>query len=110
VLPPWPGRIPKPAPALVPPQPLPAVVLDAAGELVGVSARLELTGDPATLLIDRGGPVAIVGWAGPWPVEERWWAPAEAHRQARFQIGVADGRAYLLALAAGHWSVEAIYD
>jgi protein ImuB len=109
-LPPWPGRMPKPAPALVLPQPLAAVVLDAAGEPVAVSARLRLTGDPAGLLIGRGAPVEVVGWAGPWPVEERWWAPDETRRRARFQIGVADGRAFLLSLAGGHWLVEAIYD
>ncbi|MEU4217586.1 hypothetical protein [Actinoplanes sp. NPDC026623] len=121
-LPPWPGRLPRPAPALVLPQALPAVVLDADGQPVGVSARLELSGDPAFLLIENGGPikngglvgnggrVEITGWAGPWPVDERWWAPAEARRRARFQIAVADGRAFLLSLVSGHWAVEAIYD
>lgn len=108
--PPWPGRLPRPAPAVVLLQPLPAVVFDAAGEPVGVSARLELTAAPAGLLIDQGAPVAITGWAGPWPVEERWWAPGEARRRARFQIGVADGRAFLLSLAGGRWEVEAVYD
>ena len=164
--PPWPGRLPKPAPALVLAQPLAAVVLDADGKPVGVSARLELTGEPAGLLIGSGrpgagsdwrsspdggngrpgegdgrlgaeggrpgaeseppgspsgsegsgspngseGPVEITGWAGPWPVDERWWAPAESRRAARFQIAVADGRAFLLALAGGHWAVEAVYD
>nr|WP_221376294.1 DNA polymerase Y family protein [Actinoplanes polyasparticus] len=110
VLPPWPGRLPKPAPALVLARPLAAVVLDGMGETVGVSARLELTGAPAALIIERAHPVAITGWAGPWPVEERWWAPAESRRRARFQVTLQDGRALLLSLAAGHWAVEAIYD
>jgi protein ImuB len=109
-LPPWPGRLPKPAPALVLTQPLAAVVVDAAGTPVGVSARLELTGDPAGLFIENGRAVEITGWAGPWPVDERWWAPVEARRQARFQVRVADGRAFLLSLAGGHWAVAAIYD
>jgi protein ImuB len=109
-LPPWPGRLPKPAPALVPAQPLAAVVMDAAGTPVGVSARLELTGEPAVLLIENDQPVEIAGWAGPWPVDERWWAPVEARRRARFQIALADGRAFLLSLSGGHWAVEAIYD
>jgi protein ImuB len=94
----------------VPPQALAAVVLDAAGAPVGVSARLELTGDPAALIVARGRPVAITGWAGPWPVDERWWAPDEGRRRARFQVVLADGRALLLSLAGGHWAVEAIYD
>jgi protein ImuB len=110
VLPPWPGRLPQPAPALVLPQPLPAVVQDAAGVLVGVSARLELTGSPAWILVGKAASVEIVGWAGPWPVDERWWDADEARRRARFQIGLADGRALLLSLSAGHWSIEAIYD
>jgi protein ImuB len=109
-LPPWPGRLPKPAPAVVPVEPLPAVVLDAGGTPVGVSARLELTGDPAALVVERAQPIEIRGWAGPWPVDERWWAPGEARRRARFQVVLVDGRALLLALAGGHWVVEAIYD
>ena len=43
-------------------------------------------------------------------MDERWWAPAEARRLARFQVGLADGRALLLAVEAGQWLVEAIYD
>ena len=109
-LPPWPGRLPTPSPALVLPQPLGAVVLDASGAPVGVSARLELTGSPATVIVGNGVPAEITGWAGPWPVDERWWDPAEARRRARFQVGLADGGALLMFLAGGHWSVEAIYD
>nr|WP_084504456.1 DNA polymerase Y family protein [Actinoplanes sp. N902-109] len=107
-LPPWPGRVPGPAPALVLRQPEGVVVLDAGGQPVGVSARLEVSGRPAVLLWDV--PLEIVGWAGPWPVDERWWAPEEARRRARFQVAVADGRAFLVSLAGGHWTVEAIYD
>jgi protein ImuB len=110
VLPPWPGHLPTPSPALVLPQPLGAVVLDASGTPVGVSARLELTGSPAAVIVGNGVPAEITGWAGPWPVDERWWDPAEARRRARFQVGLADGSALLMFLEAGHWSVEAIYD
>jgi protein ImuB len=85
-------------------------VLDAGGATVGVSARLELTGTPTTLIVENGAPAEIAGWAGPWPVDEHWWDPAEARRRARFQIGLADGSALLLFLTAGHWAVEAIYD
>ncbi|MFI1988057.1 DNA polymerase Y family protein [Actinoplanes sp. NPDC020271] len=108
--PPWPGRLPRPSPALAPGQPIPAVVYDETGMPVGVSARLELTGRPATLTVDRSAPLAITGWAGPWPIEERWWAPEEARRRARFQMSLADGRAVLISLTAGQWAVEAIYD
>ncbi|GAA2907391.1 hypothetical protein Acy02nite_11750 [Actinoplanes cyaneus] len=109
-LPPWPGRLPRPSPALVLREPIPAVVHDETGMPVGVSARLELTGSPATLTVDRSAPLAITGWAGPWPVEERWWAAEETRRRARFQLSLADGRAVLISLDAGQWAVEAIYD
>ena len=109
-LPPWPGRLPRPAPAIVLGHPLPAAVFDEEGLPVGVSARLELSGAPATLRIDGREPVAIIGWAGPWPVDERWWAAGEARRRARFQMLVEDGRALLVSLAGGRWTVEAIYD
>ncbi|GIF05737.1 Y-family DNA polymerase [Actinoplanes siamensis] len=109
-LPPWPGRLPRPSPALVLPEPIPVVVHDELGLPVGVSARLELTGRPATLSAGRSAPLEITGWAGPWPIEERWWAPEEARRRARFQMALSDGRAVLISLAAGQWTVEAIYD
>ncbi|MEV7264599.1 DNA polymerase Y family protein [Micromonospora aurantiaca] len=108
--PPWPGRIPPPAPAVVLPTPLPADVRDAAGEPVVVSARLTVSAAPARLTVGDGRPAEITGWAGPWPVDERWWAPAEARRRARFQVSLADGAALLLAVEGGQWLVEAIYD
>ena len=108
--PPWPGRLPPPAPAVVLPAPVPAAVYDSAGELVAVTARLEVSAAPARLVVGTAAPVEIVGWAGPWPLDERWWAPAEARRRARFQVRLADGGALLLSLAGGQWSVEAVYD
>ncbi|WP_406042610.1 DNA polymerase Y family protein [Micromonospora sp. NBC_00898] len=108
--PPWPGRLPPPAPAVVLPSPLAATVHDAAGEPVVVSARLAVSAAPARLTVGTARPAEIVGWAGPWPVDERWWAPAEARRRARFQVCLADGAALLLAVEAGQWLVEAIYD
>ncbi|MEU8314077.1 MULTISPECIES: DNA polymerase Y family protein [unclassified Micromonospora] len=108
--PPWPGRIPPPSPAVVLPTPLPADVRDAAGQPVVVTARLAVSAAPARLTVGDGRPAEITGWAGPWPVDERWWAPAEARRRARFQVSLADGAALLLAVEGGQWLVEAIYD
>ncbi|HYN96883.1 MAG TPA: DNA polymerase Y family protein, partial [Pilimelia sp.] len=105
-----PGRLPPPSPAAVLPEPLPAQVYDAAGAPVVVSARLLVTAPPARLALGTAAPVDIVGWAGPWPVDERWWSPGEARRRARFQVALADGRALLLTLAGGRWAVEALYD
>ncbi|HEX7746941.1 MAG TPA: DNA polymerase Y family protein [Micromonosporaceae bacterium] len=106
----WPGRLPGPAPALVLPDPVTAAVYDRSGEPVGVTARLAVSGAPARIAVGDAAPVDIAGWVGPWPLDERWWAPVEARRRARFQIGLADGGALLLSLAGGRWSVEAIYD
>jgi protein ImuB len=99
------------------------VVYDATGRPVTVSARLAVSAPLASLAIGSapGGPqrsteagaaglMEITGWGGPWPIDERWWAPGEARRQALFQATLADGRAVLLALTAGRWTVEAIYD
>jgi protein ImuB len=107
---PWPGRLPAPAPATVLPEPAAADVHDAAGRPVTVSGRLALSAAPARLVLGQEEPVEITGWAGPWPVDERWWAPGEAHRAARFQFTLADGRALLLALSDSAWRVEAVYD
>lgn len=108
--PPWPGRLPAPAPALVLTEPLPALVQDEGGAPVGVTARLAVTAPPARVALGDAAPVEVAGWAGPWPVEERWWDPAEVARVARFQLLLADGRALLVALRGGHWVVEALYD
>jgi protein ImuB len=106
---PWPGRLPAPAPATVPPEPLPVDVLDAAGRPVGVDGRLRLTGAPVRAVLDQTS-TEIAGWAGPWPVDERWWAPEEASRRVRFQVCLADGRALLLTLHGGDWSATGVYD
>lgn len=108
--PPWPGQLPPPAPATVLPSPVLATVRDDAGQPVQVSARLTLNATPVWLTVGDQPPVQIIGWAGPWPVDERWWAPAEAYRAARFQVCVADGRALLLTVTAGQWLVDAEYD
>jgi protein ImuB len=107
--PPWPGRLPAPSPATVLAEPLAAQVYDQLGTPVGVTARLVVTGSPAWLELS-GKRIGITGWAGPWPVDERWWAPEEASRRVRFQVSLADGRALLLVLASGSWRVAAVYD
>nr|WP_217451618.1 DNA polymerase Y family protein [Candidatus Frankia nodulisporulans] len=106
---PWPGTLPAPAPTLVHRPALAADVLDEAGERVRVSGRCTVTAPPARLMIGAEQPRAVTGWAGPWPVDERWWESG-ARRRARFQLRVADGGGYLLALVGGRWWVEASYD
>ncbi len=108
--PPWPGRIPPPAPATVHPVPPPADVTDAAGRPVAVTGRATATAPPAWLSLAGGPVVEVTAWAGPWPVDERWWDPAAHRRRARAQVVTADGAAHLLVVEGGRWSVEATYD
>jgi protein ImuB len=107
--PPWPGRLPAPSPAVVPPDPLPAELRDAAGRPVHLTAPDLLTGAPHTLAVDGGTPGEVRGWAGPWPVWRRWWAP-DGDAGSRLQVVGADGAAFLLLVADGRWWVTGVYD
>jgi protein ImuB len=112
---PWPGRLPPPAPATVLVDTVPVAVRTADGALLDVDERLELTGPPASAAVGREPALTVTGWAGPWPVDERWWAPGEANTLVRLQLGLPDGRALLVARRDGPdggraWWLEAIYD
>ena len=107
---PWPGRLGAPAPAEVLAEPEPLVVLDADGEPVGVSGRAQLSAPPAVLCRVDGRTSRITAWAGPWPLDERWWDRAARRRQARFQLVLDDGTAHLCAVEGGRWQREATYD
>jgi len=107
---PWPGRLPAPAPATVCPSPMPAEVVDASGDAVSVTGRAIASAAPAQLSIDGGRWADVVAWAGPWPVDERWWDPPAHRRRARWQVVTAAGDAHLLAVEGGRWFVEATYD
>ncbi len=107
--PPWPGRIMGPAPGVVHPFAREADVTDEAGAAVTVTGRCVLSAAPAWLAADGGPPLRITGWAGPWPLSERWWDPAAARRRARFQLLTGDGRAWLAAVQDGRWLIEAAY-
>jgi protein ImuB len=101
---PWPGQLPlAPAAVLSPPQPVHVVADD--DRPVTVSGRGSISSPPA-----RVDGVEVRAWAGPWPLEERWWDPAAARRQARFQVVLADGRAHLLVVEGGRWWCAATYD
>ena len=107
---PWPGRIPAPAPATVFADPLPARVTGEDGGEVTVTGRALVSAPPARLSADGGPSLAVTAWAGPWPVNERWWDPGTASRRARFQLVTADGTGWLAAVADGRWQLEARYD
>jgi protein ImuB len=120
---PWPGRVPEPAPAIVHQPPRPVQLRDAAGREVAVTGRGLLRSPPTSLCIGTGtgtgtdtvtgagtGPaVELVGWAGPWIVDERWWDPTTRRRAARLQVQGLTG-AWLVVREHGSWWLEATYD
>ncbi|WP_103064301.1 DNA polymerase Y family protein [Actinomyces qiguomingii] len=127
---PWDGALPAPSPALVPPEPLPAVLLDAHGRDVGVDRQGQLTAVPAAVAVDRSGegvmpsrlsqwsggdesesrPMRrrVILWGGPWPVDEHWWRPGGASRRAYLQV-ITDAGPPLLLARAGRWWVDGVY-
>ncbi len=113
--PPWPGRLPTPAPATLHPEPVPVDLVDARGATVVVDGRCHVTAEPAVLVVPEPGTtrrlrLPVASWAGPWPVDERWWDPDRHDRRARFQVVTADGVARLVVLAGGAWAAVATYD
>ncbi len=110
VLGPWPGRLPTPSPAWVHGEPVEADVVDATGAPLLVSGRGALSAPPARVSVAGGPWTDVRAWAGPWPLEERWWDTARRRRRARLQLVTADGQARLLTLESGRWRVEATYD
>lgn len=111
---PWPGRLPGPAPVRVFDPPLPAEVVDGRDRTVAVTGRGAVTGEPARFRVDAsvapdGGWWPVSAWAGPWPVDESWWADGSGP-VARFQVVGVDGRAWLLVRGADGWRLEAGYD
>ncbi len=104
---PWPGRVMGPAPAVVYPFAREADVTDEAGAAVTVSGRCVTSAAPAWLAVEGEPPLRVTGWAGPWPLSERWWDLAAARRRARFQLLTGDGRAWLAAVQDGRWLIEA---
>jgi protein ImuB len=112
---PWPGRLPSPAPSVLIDPPTPVQVLDETGAPVVITERGGVLRAPARLGVGDHSPVAVTSWAGPWPVDERWWDPAESARVARLQLVDVRGRAYLVAGEMRRdcdplWSLEGVYD
>lgn len=97
-------------------------LLDRHGDAVYVTGRGLMSSPPETL---RWGArrLRITGWAGPWPVDEHWWA--EGKRYARLQIaareethsephsghhkGAPKDHAFLLVCKGKQWRIEATY-
>jgi protein ImuB len=118
---PWPGQLPEPSPTVLLDDPV--ELFDADGNPVRVTGRGLFSADPARLEApggtDRAG--RLSWWAGPWPVDERWWDAGQvptqvrAGRTARVQVlldgdGDTAGRALLLCYRQRRWYLEGAYE
>jgi protein ImuB len=90
---PWPGRLPSPSPALVPPQPQSFDIEWDAGFPVRV--RLGSRWEP------------VLGWSGPWRSTGRWWEGEEA--ADRYQVVTSAG-AFLCEIRQGRTFLVGVYD
>ncbi|MFI1915168.1 DNA polymerase Y family protein [Nocardia sp. NPDC020380] len=118
---PWPGRLPEPAPSVILAN-RPEVRLEAAdGEPIWVTDRGLFTAEPVRL---HWGSRSwdLDGWAGPWPLDDRWWTHRSTS-QRLFQHGYAARAQVLLPpdeqrtlpalLLLGYdrtWHVEGLYE
>lgn len=108
---PWPGRLPQPAPAVILAN-RPQVRLEAAdGTPVWVTDRGLFTADPAHLHWGSRS-WQLLGWAGPWPLDDRWWTHQLPHGYAARAQVLLDGdmRALLLLAYNKAWHVEGLYE
>jgi protein ImuB len=105
---PWPGSTPSPSPAVVPPSPLPIELVGDDGRPVNVSGRGDISAAPSELIVGNNRH-RITAWAGPWPLEQRWWVPDRSRRMARLQVITERGAAHLLGVEHQRWSILATY-
>jgi protein ImuB len=75
---------------------------------VRMGARGSLSATPTSLVLIRGSRRAVVWYAGPWPLVERWWT--SPRRRAHLQVLLDSSEAMLLSAEAGRWWLVGIYD
>ena len=75
-----------------------------------LSAPDLLSEPPHHLSVDGGARLEVEGWAGPWPLQQRWWTPGGGVQASRLQLLCPGGAAYLLISHEGRWWVTGIYD
>jgi protein ImuB len=103
----------------------PVELFDAGGNPVRVTGRGLFSADPSRLVAPGYNDSRLAWWAGPWPVDERWWDPElpKSGRTARAQVlldgrdersreeqTIKPGRALLLCYRLRRWYVEGIYE
>lgn len=105
---PWSGRLPTPAPSTVFESRHPVTVVGADGAAVTIDERGAVSAAPSAFSMGEAFR-PLSAWAGPWPIEERWWVSG-AVRSNRFQVVDDTGLAWLLVLEGDSWWAEARYD
>ena len=106
---PWPGQLPTPLPGTVFSPRHPVHVFSVTGGDITVNDRGELSAPPVLFSATATRSRKLTAWAGPWPIDERWWSE-DASSAWRFQAVDETGCAWLLVLDAGGWWAEARYD
>ena len=104
---PWPGQLPEPSPAVLLDDPV--ELLDTQGNPIRVTGRGLFSADPARLTL-HARDERLCWWAGPWPVDERWWDLDAKGRTARAQVLLEDERAFLLCYRQRRWYLEGSYE
>jgi len=108
---PWPGALIGMPPTTVFPERRPCTLLTPTGDPVAVDERGIVNGPPVRFIPPGSGrPLAVTSWAGPWPIEERWWDSEATRSLHRFQLVTEDSQAWLVVLEAGFTWAEARYD
>ena len=118
---PWPGRLPTPLPGTVFSPRHPVHVFSADGRAVTIDGRDAPSAAPAQFSATGVELRRLTAWAGPWPIDERWWTTRDSTsptgttvhpvgKSWRFQIVDSTGCAWLLVLDASGWWAEARYD
>ncbi|MGA3256450.1 MAG: DNA polymerase Y family protein, partial [Mycobacterium sp.] len=77
---------------------------------IRVTSRGVFSADPARLTV-HGRDDRLRWWAGPWPVDERWWdSDLGKGRTARAQVLLESERALLLCYRQRRWYLEGSYE
>jgi len=122
----WSGALPRPLPTTVFTSAFKVQLLDQEQRSVFVTGRHELSASPVFVVVNtphhamaqtlKSGTFTITSWAGPWPVEERWWDPVRRRRLARLQVvvdtepGARNEVVLLLCAEKREWSLTAMYE
>lgn len=110
---PWPDAVPGPAPSVVFQEAQAMRVLSDRQTPLTVSDRGVLTGVPSWVLLPGARERRrITAWAGPWPVNQRWWRRPLVDQQPLHRFQLVDDRqeAWLVLGVASDWWAEAKYD